>query len=531
MQPDNELLRRYATTGSEAAFTELVQRHVNLVYSAALRQAGGDTHLAHDVAQSVFSDLARKAASLLNRESLSGWLYTSAYFAANKMVRSEIRRRQHEERFMREPAHDNSQQMDWEKLRPLLDVAMHSLKESDRDAILLRYFENRPYAEVGAKFGLNENAARLRVERALEKLRALLAKRGLAAGTTLASILSANAVQTVPNISAANLAIASLAGATTTGSFRIFSATRIKLGLGTLLAVGGLTLLLAQRHAQKLLESQNETATQQLALLRNENADLSNQLQEAASARAIMEAQQNELLRLQAALARLTNSINTPQITTSAAPTNEMRERPDVVVHVMAKMTVVPAAQMQNLSFGWAPAGDGASVLSAEQFASISNALTDKGDLRLLIDDQVITGNGHAAESASRKPVSIDGTNATIGVLFGVTPSFNSSAFALNLLTQLSLLDGDAPQSGTQSLQASNQVTLFPGQTTVIEKDILPGSWLADALSLPNGQNKLLVFVTPDMLPGKVIWKIPFHHANFRTNSPTLPPATLSEFE
>ena len=84
MQPDNELLRRYASDKSEEAFAELVKRHVNLVYSAALRQARGDTHLAHDVAQSVFADLARKAASLLDRESLSGWLYTSAYFAANK---------------------------------------------------------------------------------------------------------------------------------------------------------------------------------------------------------------------------------------------------------------------------------------------------------------------------------------------------------------------------------------------------------------------------------------------------------------
>src|SRR3569833_4732793 len=103
MQPDNELLREYSVGKSESAFAELVARHVNLVYSAALRQARGDTHLAHDVAQSVFTDLARKSASLLNRESLSGWLYTSAYFAANKMMRAESRRRQREEQFMREP--------------------------------------------------------------------------------------------------------------------------------------------------------------------------------------------------------------------------------------------------------------------------------------------------------------------------------------------------------------------------------------------------------------------------------------------
>src|SRR5436309_955782 len=100
MQPDNELLRQYGSAQSEDAFTELVKRHVNLVYSAALRQVGGDAHLAHDVAQSVFTDLARKATSLCRRESLTGWLYTSAHFAANKMVRTETRRRQREEQFM-----------------------------------------------------------------------------------------------------------------------------------------------------------------------------------------------------------------------------------------------------------------------------------------------------------------------------------------------------------------------------------------------------------------------------------------------
>ena len=103
MTPDCELLRRYAGTKSEEAFAELVRRHVNLVYSAALRQVNGDAHLAQDVAQTVFTDLARKAASLARRATLTGWLYTSAHFAAAKIVRTENRRRDREEKFMREP--------------------------------------------------------------------------------------------------------------------------------------------------------------------------------------------------------------------------------------------------------------------------------------------------------------------------------------------------------------------------------------------------------------------------------------------
>ncbi len=222
-------MRRYARTRSEDAFAELVRRHVNLVYSAALRQVNGDAHLAQDVAQTVFTDLARKAGSLARRESLTGWLYTSAHYAASKIARTENRRRHREEKFMRDPIQNSgtgvspvqSAPADWEKIRPALDDAMHELKETDREAILLRYFENRPFAEVGAKLGLNENAARMRVERALEKLRAIFAKRGITAATALASVISANAVQMAPAGLAATLATTSIAavGTGTTSHF------------------------------------------------------------------------------------------------------------------------------------------------------------------------------------------------------------------------------------------------------------------------------------------------------------------------
>src|SRR5476649_1556615 len=198
MTPDPELLRQFARTNSQDAFAELAKRHVNLVYSAALRQVNGDAHLAKDVAQMVFTDLARKANSLSRRESLSGWLYTSAHFAAAKIVRGENRRRDREEKYMGEPTSETAPDTDWEKLRPTLDDAMHELKETDREAILLRYFENRQFVQVGAKLGLNENAARMRVERALEKLRDIFTKRGITTATALASVISANAIQLAP---------------------------------------------------------------------------------------------------------------------------------------------------------------------------------------------------------------------------------------------------------------------------------------------------------------------------------------------
>lgn len=312
MHPDSELLRQYAIGQSEEAFAELVKRHVNLVYSAALRQAGGDAHLAHDVAQTVFADLARKAASLSRRESLSGWLYTSAYFAANKMVRTEIRRREREKEFMREPAHDCTLEADWDKLRPMLDAAMHGLKASDREAVLLRYFENRSYAEVGTKLGLNENAARVRVERALEKLRAVLTKRAITTTASLASIISANAVQVAPPALASALTNTSLA-AWGAGSwfalFKFMTLTQLKIGLGSLVVVGAATAIILQHQAQQELRGDNQLLRQQIAQLKTENEEMSNRLASSSNSQSLSREQFDELLRLRARVGDLTRQV------------------------------------------------------------------------------------------------------------------------------------------------------------------------------------------------------------------------------
>ncbi len=307
MTPDNELLRRYASTGSEDAFAELVSRYVNLVYSAALRQVGGNAHLAQDTAQTVFTDLARKADSLSNRESLAGWLYTSAHFAASNIVRREARRRGHEENFMRSPIHDPAPQEDWERLRPALDSVMHELKEADREALLLRYFENRPFAEVGLKLGVNENTARMRVERALEKLRTLLAKRGVTAGAALASVISANAVQVAPGGLAAVLTSTSLATASAGTSLtllKLMTATKLKLLVGTLAVAGAATTLVIQHRAEKTLSNENELLREQVSQLNSNVNFFSNKLSDAEIKSSPVE-QAGDLLKLRAQVADL----------------------------------------------------------------------------------------------------------------------------------------------------------------------------------------------------------------------------------
>ena len=249
---DSELLGEYARHNSQDAFAELVQRCVDLVYSTALRQVGGDAHLAQDVAQNVFTALARKARGLLRRQTLSGWLYTSARFGGAEVARTESRRRIREEKFMREPIHEPVPEPDWETVSPMLDAAMGELREKDREAILLRYFENRAYAEVGQKLGLNENAARMRVERALDNLRGALARRGLVAGAGLGAAIAANAVQVAPSGLAATLTASSLAasGAGTFAFLELLTTAKVKLGLGALALAGATAIGLVEYQQQ-----------------------------------------------------------------------------------------------------------------------------------------------------------------------------------------------------------------------------------------------------------------------------------------
>jgi len=148
---DAELLRSYNECGSEDAFTELVRRYLPLVYSTALRQLHGEAGLAHDVAQSVFIDLARKAGSIANRELLAGWLYCGARLAAAKALRGEERRRNREQQavVMQEPSLHADPTLDRSGLGPVLDEAMGLLNTEDRNAVLLRFFQNSDFKVVG----------------------------------------------------------------------------------------------------------------------------------------------------------------------------------------------------------------------------------------------------------------------------------------------------------------------------------------------------------------------------------------------
>jgi RNA polymerase sigma factor (sigma-70 family) len=284
MLDDRQLLGQYVNEGSEAAFAELVARYVNLVYSSALRRVDGDAHLARDVAQLVFTDLARKAGSLPKDVVLAGWLHRASRYAAAQLRRTEHRRHQREQEAVAMNALASESSPDWDAIRPLLDDALDQLHSVDRDALLLRYFEQRNLAEVGRALGANEDAARKRVGRALEKVRKYLTRRGV---TTTAGVLSialtANAVHAAPTGLAGTLSIVSLAGAakgtgTTLAFLKLMATTKLKLGAGALVLAGVAAFLVVEHQSQVQLREENESLRQRMTQLQSENEGLSNRV-------------------------------------------------------------------------------------------------------------------------------------------------------------------------------------------------------------------------------------------------------------
>jgi len=198
MQTDAELLRQYVEDGYEPAFSELVRRHLGLVYSAAVRQVGGNPGLAEDIAQTVFIHLARQAPALAAHDSLVGWLHTCTRYTSLRALR-DARRRQHRELTALAMEINDTPQISWDKVRPLLDEVVGRLNSADRQAVLLRYFQGRSHREVGAALGVTEDAARVRVDRALEKLRGQFARRGIVTtGTLLGETILAHAGEAEP---------------------------------------------------------------------------------------------------------------------------------------------------------------------------------------------------------------------------------------------------------------------------------------------------------------------------------------------
>jgi uncharacterized protein (TIGR03435 family) len=259
---DMALLREYATRNSEAAFETLVSRRVNFVYSAAMRQAR-DPHLAEEITQAVFIILAQKAGKISDKTILTGWLFKTTRFAALAQTRAAIKRKQREqEAQMQSEIQPSAPDFLWEQMSPLLDKALAQLGEKDRQAVLLRFFENKNFAEVGSCLGTGEDTARKRVSRALEKLRKYFSKRGVVSTTAIiAGVVSANSVQAAPSALTTSISAAAMtkgavvSGSTLTlmqGALKLMAWTKMKMavvvGVGVVLVAGVATVTTKEIH-------------------------------------------------------------------------------------------------------------------------------------------------------------------------------------------------------------------------------------------------------------------------------------------
>ena len=328
---DAQLLREYAEHGHDAAFREIVDRHTDAVYSAALRQVMSPD-LARDVAQSVFTDLAQKAPSLARtldaRSSLLGWLYRSTRLAALNHRRNDRRRQARERLAMQQFDPAPNPTSEWENIGPVLDEAMAGLSDEDRGALLLRFFQRHDFRAIGQSLGVSDDAAQKRVSRALEKLRALLTRRGLTtSAASLAVVLSTQAVQAAPAGFAAALSNTALAGSTVatavtlTATKTIAMTTLKKAIIGATLAGAVGTGVYEARQASvsrsqvQILQRQQEPLAEQIAQLTREGdlaasklAALKNDHARLQSDNARLSRETAELQRLRSEVMRLRSS-------------------------------------------------------------------------------------------------------------------------------------------------------------------------------------------------------------------------------
>ena len=260
---DNALLKEYVEHGSEEAFATLVARHVNKVYSIALRHTR-NPHQAEEITQAVFVILARQSRQLGKRVILSGWLCRTAQLSAVTFVRSEIRRSRREQEAHMQNLLNESEAEVWPQIAPLLDAAMAGLSEADHDAVAMRFFDGKSMKEIGAALGASEDATKMRVNRAVEKLRIFFTRRGIAfPAAVLTAAISAHAVHAAPAVLAKTATAVAIAdGATASistltlikGALKVMAWSKAKTtliaGVGILLLGGGLTTVVLQTNAR-----------------------------------------------------------------------------------------------------------------------------------------------------------------------------------------------------------------------------------------------------------------------------------------
>ena len=510
---DQQLLRDYASRRSDAAFAELVRRHLDLVYSAALRMVC-DAHLAQDVTQGAFVALAKNARRLAGHPVLSGWLHRTAQNLAANAVRSEVRRRAREQ----EAAAMNQllaagTDASWEVIAPHLDAALGELNETERDAVLLRYFERKSARDMAEILGTSEDTAQKRVSRAVERLRDHFSRRNVTIGAGgLVALISANAVQSAPTGLAATISSAIKLTATTLGMtmlHKILITGITAAAVGTAIYAGHL------RNQLQSLQQQQAALAGQISQLNLERDDATNQLAALQRENTKAQADEMELLRLrnQVTLSGRQQHASPPatQIKTNGADFEPL------AIHTKARFISVPAGDFraleQTLGVAWTTGtlGDKAGLLTGPQFKAVFEALRGENDVETIAEPEVETSNGRQSQIMEADLVLVNGTNAPIGTILDMNASFstNTSTFTMSLVAKLNMLPADSSQPDMRTIEATNQMDLSPGQTVLLEQEIPDGGWLPGSTNIPAGPRSLLIFVTPQVVDARGFQKTP----------------------
>ena len=355
---DQQLLRDYAGCRSEAAFAELVRRHVDLVYSAALRLLP-DPHLAQDVTQQVFLALAQNAQHVADHPVLAGWLHRTTRNLAAETVRSNVRRqaREREAAAMNELI-ANPPDNTWENIAPHLDAALDELSDADRHALLLRYFERKSAQEMAQTLGISDEAAQKRVSRAVERLREFLARRGVTVGAGgLAVLITANAVQAAPAglVVTISAAASALTAATLTTATKAIAMTTLQKTLVTTALVATLGTGAYEAWQASNLREQNQTLQQQQASLAGQlqelqqgRDDFTNRLAALLHENASLKSNGAELLRLRGEMTRLKAQAPPPDNVAAKSPAQSWLSRVD---QLKQRLLQDPSAQIPELQY------------------------------------------------------------------------------------------------------------------------------------------------------------------------------------
>jgi RNA polymerase sigma factor (sigma-70 family) len=500
-QTDSLLLKAYVERRLEAAFNELVRRHVDLVYSAAIRMVR-DPHLAQDVTQGAFIALARQASELVERPTLAGWLHRTAQNIAAQTVRTiERRRAREQEAFAMSEQISTSAEVGWEQIEPHLDGALGELSDADRDAVVLRYFHKKSAAEIASILGVSDDAAQKRVTRAVEKLREVFAKNKVTIGAgTLGMLISAHGVQAAPaglaaQILAATSGLTATAGITMLPKFFIAAFAAVAMG-------GGIYSFHLQKQIDALQEHQT-SLNDQIAQISQERDVAKNQLAAVQRENELRQNNQDELLRLRGETGVLRRQLDDAKknraLPAAAVAMNTNSSVPQVVI--AARFLALP----NDVSGGWYDSG-GANILTSENASIALKQLRSRKDVETLAEPRVVTLSGREVQMRATQTISVvtnyslletNGTSSIVpqtenvetGPVLDAVPRVLPDGYTIELPVIASAVEflGYAPSTNTTAAYDSagqeidvptvsprfrlpsvtNSVNLFDGQTLV----------------------------------------------------------------